>query len=410
MFKRCIGMMVTALVLCLMFSSTAEAETPGVILDGKPLSFVESPPVMVNDRLLVPIWVIGEALDMNINWDHRSQTAWVKKNNLEIRVTIGQKTAFVNNEEVALDVPARIWFGRTMVPLRFISEAIGAKVEWDAVNGNVILTSPAVITEKIAAEDKSTKIHFIALEKGESIFIELPGQNHILIDTGSREDVEKVVEYLRSHRVDNIDLLVATHPDSEHIGGLTKILETFKVKRVIDSGFAADVWSHNSYLKTLSAAGITPEEDNKQVVTFNNASMKFLTGKEKWPNFYDPDKEHNPDDYSVICMLEVGPIKALFTGDAEERVERTLKDMDIRADILKAGRHGSSGASSLEFLRQVKPDLAVITVPSENRSGYPHLETLKRLSDEKIQIYRTDVQGTVVITIDNGRYNIKTEK
>ena len=410
MFKRCLQMAVLALALCLILPGAVQAADPGLVLDGEKLSTVESPPVIINGRMLVPVWVIGEALDMNIDWDHRSQTAQLQKDGLKIRITIGEKIAFVNDKEVRLDEPARIYFGRTMVPLRFISEAIGAKVEWDGTNNNAVLTSPKVIEEQEEEPDESTRVHFLGLENGESILIDLPGGKHIMIDTGSTNDAEKVVNYLKSQGVEEIELLVATHPDSEHIGALSQIIKTFKVDKVIDSGFGADTSLNGSYLRLLSAAGIPREEDNKQTVAFDDITLRFLTGTEKWPDFYDEDADHDPDDYSVVCLLQIGEIKILFTGDAGERVEKNLTDADIQANILKVGRHGSPAASSRGFLQQVQPEAAVITVPSQNRSGYPYPEVLKRLNDQEIKVYRTDTQGTVVVTVDQGQYSIKTEK
>ena len=412
MFKRCLQMAVLALALCLILPGAVQAADPGLVLDGEKLSTVESPPVIINGRMLVPVWVIGEALDMNIDWDHRSQTAQLKKEGLKIRITIGEKTAFVNDEEMALDEPARIYFGRTMVPLRFISEAMGVKVEWDAANNNAVLTSPQIIEEQQEKEkpDTTTRVHFLDLENGESILIDLPGGKHIMIDTGSTNDAEKVVNYLKSQGVEEIELLVATHPDSEHIGALSQIVNTFKVDKVIDSGFVADAWSYESYLRLLSAAGITREEDNKQTIIFDDITLRFLTGTEKWPDFYDEDAKHDPDDYSVVCLLQVGEIKFLFTGDAGERVEKTLTDAGIQANILKVGRHGSSAASSRGFLQQLQPETAIITVPSQNRSGYPYPDVLKRLNDQEAKVYRTDTQGTIVVTVDQGQYSIKTEK
>jgi beta-lactamase superfamily II metal-dependent hydrolase len=412
MFKRCLQMAVLALALCLILPGAVQAADPGLVLDGKQLSMVESPPVIVNGRMLAPVWVIGEALDMNIDWDHRSQTAQLRKEGLKIRITIGEKTAFVNDEEVRLDEPARIYFGRTMVPLRFISEAIGAKVEWDAANNNAVLTSPQVIEEQQEEEkpNTTTRVHFLDLESGESILIDLPGGKHIMIDTGSAKDAERVVDYLQAQKVEKIELLVATHPDPEHIGALSQIVKTFKIDKVIDSGFGADAWSHESYLRLLSAAGIPREEDNKQTVAFDDITLRFLTGTEKWPDFYDEDADHDPDDYSVVCLLQAGGIKFLFTGDAGERVEKTLTNAGIQANILKVGRHGSSVASSLGFLQQVQPEAAVITVPSQNRSGYPYPEVLKRLDEQEIKVYRTDTQGTVVVTVEQGQYSIKTEQ
>lgn len=411
MLKKCsIFLILISLVVVFALPCQTLAANPGVVIDGEELSFLENPPAVVNDRILVPMWVIFEAFDMQVEWDWYSETAIAKKDGLVIRVTVGQREAFVNDEEIPLDVAARIMQGRTMVPLRFIGDAIGADVKWDSSANKAIITSPEVIEEQQLQADTSTKIYFFPVSNGESALIQMPGRNHVLIDAGGVEDGAKLVKYLQALKVDDIELLIATHPDNEHTGGINEVINNFKVEKVIDSGYVHDVWLDKAFQRMLDEVSIPREEDNQQTLSFENASIRFITGKEKWSNPLDDDAKHNPDDYSVVCMLDVDGIKALFTGDASQRLERWLTNRDVKANILKAANHGSSSSSHFTFLNNVKPEATIITPGNENRNGYPHLDTLNRVENMDSKVYRTDLQGIITVTIEEGKYQISTEK
>lgn len=125
---------------------------------------------------------------------------------------------------------------------------------------------------------------------------------------------------------------------------------------------------------------------------FGECELKILTGNETWEGV---------NDYSVVARLDCGETEFLFMGDAEKGVEEILAG-DIRAEILKVGHHGSRSSSSAEFLARVQPEVAIISVGERNRYGHPHDEALARLEELGVGIYRTDIEGSIVVKT-NGR-------
>lgn len=378
-------------LICMVFAAPVLA-APTVNLDGKQLTF-DVQPTIENGRTLVPLRAIFEAMGANVDWNQSTQTATATKDGTIVKLRIGSITPTINGQVKTLDVPAKIVNGRTLAPLRFVGEAFGGTVGWDPATQKITILTVTTIQGPV-------KVHFIDVGQADSIYIELPNNNDILIDAGNRSDGPTVVSYLRAQGVDDIELLIATHPHEDHIGGIPDVMDAFVVEKVLDSGYYSDTAICKQYKSKVAAEDCVYQADSRQTFNYENVVLQILTGAETW-------KDTN--DYSVVCRLDTGDIEFLFTGDAEIPVEKILTG-ELASEILKVGHHGSTSSTSTAFLSKVKPEVAVICVGTGNTYGHPHQETLTKLKSAGAKIYRTDLNGNIVITTDGQSYTVKTAK
>lgn len=239
---------------------------------------------------------------------------------------------------------------------------------------------------------------FIDAGQADSTLI-MTKEKTVLIDAGEKDSAAAVCEYLKNAGVEKIDLLIATHPHSDHIGGTIKVMDSFVVDTVMLPEMAdAVVPTTNLFSQFLSsvekhkinAVTATPGE------TYTLAENVVLT-------ILGPAKEYdNLNDVSVVCRLDAGKRSFLFMGDAETPVENDLlaAGARLKADVLKLGHHGSSTSSSQKFLDAVNPKIAVASCGANNSYGHPHKEIIKRISEMGATLYRTDTDGNILIQTD----------
>jgi beta-lactamase superfamily II metal-dependent hydrolase len=378
---------ITLLVLSFLLISPALA-APKVILDGQQLTF-DVPPVVDQGRVLVPMRAIFETLGASINWDPAAKTVSATKEQTTVKLTIGIRTAYKNGTPGTLDVPPKIVGGRTLVPLRFVSEALGSEVLWDGKTQTVTINSTSGV---------KVTVHIIDVGQGDAIYISLRDHNDILIDGGDNTQGSAVVSYLTNQGIDDIELLVATHPHADHIGGLDDVLAAFKVEAVVDNGMVVDTATYRDYRDAVKAEGCPYQKAVPgQSWVFGSYALKAL----------GPVRDHgDANNNSVVCLLDCGEIEFLFTGDAEAEAEADLLGKAVAAEILKVGHHGSRTSTSQAFLAAVSPEVAVISVGAGNTYGHPAASTLQRLKDMGVGISRTDQNGTVIITTDGKTYHV----
>lgn len=239
----------------------------------------------------------------------------------------------------------------------------------------------------IFADENTLNVYFIDVGQADSILLENKG-HYMLIDAGNNEDGPKLVNYFNEQDIKEFDYVVGTHAHEDHIGGMDDIIKNFK----IDNFYMPDaITTTKTFEDVLDALEETNDifQTPKVNQTFNLQDTTITT-------LSVTADEKNLNDTSIVLKVKHGTNTFLFMGDASTKIEKNLLNKDIKSDVLKVGHHGSRYSTSLEFLKKVSPEYAVISVGENNTYKHPHEEILKRLEEQNIQIYRTDKQGTIL--------------
>jgi len=256
---------------------------------------------------------------------------------------------------------------------------------------------------------------FIDVGQGDSILVILPNTKTLLIDGGERQSSGKVLSTLQEYGLSYIDVIVATHPHADHIGGLIDVINTVNVGQVLDSGQVHTTQTFEDLLDAIynKQIPLRSVSEGESVNLDPTVKIDVLNPPASIPDGSNNEAEFN--DNSVALKLTYGNFSALLTGDVEERNEARLvfKNATILdADVLKAGHHGSRTSSSLAFLNAVTPEVVIISLGAGNSYGHPHQEALDRISAFGTQyLHRTDIDGTITLISDaGGNISILTEK
>ena len=257
--------------------------------------------------------------------------------------------------------------------------------------------------ESIKIEDVVTplyndlKAYFIDVGQGDCAFIELPTGETMLIDAGNAGNGTDIVNFIKGKQYSDINYVVATHPHADHIGGMAEVLSSFEIGKMYMPKKAHNTKVYDELLDTI-------ENENIALYTAK-AGVNISTNGRVTIDLIAPvsDSYSNLNNYSAVVKITYGDTVFLFMGDAENEVEREIlnNDVNVDADVLKVGHHGSHSSSSQSFISAVSPNAAVISAGSGNQYGHPHDETLALLNKADIDIYRTDEVGTICITADS---------
>lgn len=252
---------------------------------------------------------------------------------------------------------------------------------------------------QLEEQEPILKIHFIDVGQADSIFIELPNKENMLIDAGNNADDKLVVDYIKKLKYDKIDYVIGTHPHEDHIGGLDKVIDYFDIGKI----YMPKV-SHNT--KTFKDVLVSIDNKNLKITTAK-AGINILDLEDLDVNIIAPVKNNYEDlnNYSAVLKIRYKNKTFLFMGDAEKISEQEIVEY-MKADVLKVGHHGSRTSTSKEFLQKVKPTYAIITVGKDNDYNHPHSEVMKLLKDFNVNIYRTDKSGTIILSSDGNEINV----
>lgn len=257
--------------------------------------------------------------------------------------------------------------------------------------------------QNIPASTVILSVQFIDVGQADSTLITLSTGETMLIDAGEATEATPIFEELDERNIDDIDILVATHPHSDHIGGMRSIVERYDIGRVLIPNMSSDSKTYTNMINSLNSKDITIDEAYAGYSFFLGSAQCIVVS----PNAED-DKDANNE--SIVIYLDYGDTDFLFTGDMEEWAEDRVLDAHyyIDADVLKVAHHGSSTGSCEAFLAAVSPDYAVISCGLNNSYGHPHTDTLDRLYEIGARIYRTDVLGDVLFVSDGKTLTITT--
>ncbi|MDD1719293.1 MAG: MBL fold metallo-hydrolase, partial [Methanoregulaceae archaeon] len=250
------------------------------------------------------------------------------------------------------------------------------------------------------------EVHFIDVGQGDSVLLKTAGKV-VLIDAGDRDAGYQVVDYLVRQNVTVIDLLVATHPHSDHIGGMQDVLRNFQVREVLDSGIPYNTTTSEAFLETVEWKKIPVRKAvrGQEIEWAPGVMLRVLSPPENPP-------ADAANDNSVVIQTGYGRIGFLFMADARLETEKDLLALHVPLgnQVLKVSHHGSSDATGAAFLSRVHPDAAIISLGAGNEFGHPHKETLDRLATAGAVVFRTDLNGTVIVRTDGMKYSISTER
>lgn len=274
-----------------------------------------------------------------------------------------------------------------------------------AVIAAAILASCAVVSPKEAARAETggeMTAHFIDVGQGDSILLESDGE-YVLIDAGEFDCGETVLSYIKDLGAESLKYVIATHPHSDHAGGIRTVISAVKTENFITSETDSDSFAWIKLLKAVDKLGVN-YIDAEVGDAYSFGCSKFtVMGPVS-------DSYEGYNGFSVVVKAECGDISMLLTGDAEILNEKEMLDAgeDMTADLLKCGHHGSSDATCTRFLQAVDPAFAVITCGKDNEYGHPHKATKEKLELLGCPYYTTAEYGTITASTDGKSLRLKS--
>ncbi|WP_051390377.1 ComEC/Rec2 family competence protein [Sediminibacillus terrae] len=248
--------------------------------------------------------------------------------------------------------------------------------------------------------DNELQVHFIDVGQGDSILIEAPNGRNMLVDGGPPSAAEKVIGYLRERNVKKLDLVVATHPDIDHIGGMVEVLSEFEVKHLVDSGKLYTTETYFHYLQQIKKQKIpvTIAAGEENIVIDPQLTIRVL-------NTQNAFKTNNQS--SIALSIRYGRVDFLLMADVETIQEQHILDAKhLEAEILKVAHHGSGTSTSFDFIREVRPETAILSYSKANDFGHPVDRVVDYLQLAGATIYSTAKAGDIVIRTDGKTYDV----
>lgn len=291
-----------------------------------------------------------------------------------------------------------------------------SKVGWDNIlNGNIdlVINEANQILEEIGGFQTvnpngdsqnvyvpvsgELDIYVFDVGQADSIFVGNDGK-YLLIDAGNSGDGELIVSQLEHMGISEFEYVIGTHPHEDHIGGMVDIVENFTIKNFYMPDSDYDSATYKNLRKALDKKKVRNTEPNVGDV--------FYVGNAKCEIMAVDGKNEDANLTSIVVEISYGEHKFLFMADAETENEEIRMWNDI--DILKVGHHGSSTSTSEDFMAQIKPEVALISVGKDNDYGHPHKEIVEIFNEYEVDVYRTDKLGTLHVTSDGEEYKVET--
>lgn len=239
-----------------------------------------------------------------------------------------------------------------------------------------------------------TEVHVLDVGQGLSVFVESQG-HYMLYDGGDRNKSSFVVSYLKEAKVDSLDYVIASHYDGDHLNGVVGALNVFPVKQVFSPDYTTDTRVYNSFYSIINKKSINRKQPSVGTTyQLGDAAFQILS----------PSKDDYKDlnNYSIGIRITDGDTSFLITGDAESDSEKEIckTKLNLESDVYVMGHHGSGTSTSWELLQKVTPEYAILSCGTGNAYGHPHIESMEKLQDMDIHLFRTDKQGTITAITD----------
>ena len=249
----------------------------------------------------------------------------------------------------------------------------------------------------------SLSVHYIDVGQADCALLECAGQ-YMIIDGGNVDDSDLVVTYLQDQGVEQLHAVICTHAHEDHVGGLAAVLAVYPTEQILSPTRTYSSACFDDFLYYADQQDIA--------ITIPDPGDSFYLGNAE-VTVLGPVKSYaDPNNTSIVVKVEFGDTSFLFTGDMEKDAETDMLDygMDVSADVLKVGHHGSSTSTGYRFLYEVDPEYAVISVGTDNTYGHPHRETVAILADAGVPMLRTDELGTILAITDGSEITFTWEK
>ena len=252
----------------------------------------------------------------------------------------------------------------------------------------------------------SIEISYLDVGQGDSAYIRV-NEIDILIDAGPKSDADKLMKQLEEKNIDDFEIVIATHPHEDHIGGMTRVFEKYDIESFYMPKVTNTTKTFENMMKAVSNEGLKAKTIKEGTSFDLGEGANFVA--------YSPTKDSYDDfnDYSPIMKLTYGNKSFIFTGDAEKAVEEEVVKKysnELKADVIKFGHHGSSTSSTKNFIEAISPQYGIISCGVDNSYGHPHRETVDIINTMGIEAYRTDTQGQITVISDGNTINITTQK
>ena len=261
-------------------------------------------------------------------------------------------------------------------------------------------TPPSESSPPDIGADSKFEVHFIDVGQADAALV-FSDDETMLIDGGNPQDSSLIAAYLKKYNISHLNYIVCSHAHDDHVGGLPGALSVATVDAVYAPKTENDIKAYSSFKSKVAAQGLSITNPSPGD-TFQFGSSTVLLG---------PVHENVSDlnDTSIVIKITYGDTSFLFTGDAERDEEQSIlaQNYDLSATVLKVGHHGSGDSTTYPFLREIMPEYGIISV-GENNYGHPTEETLSRLRDADVKVYRTDMQGDIIVSSNGKTVSVKT--